>query len=367
MKCKKLFLNVFILILISGNCAFAADSLRDTFIQCAKAYMGVPYRDGGSSRSGMDCSGFVYVAARDAGISLPRTAAEMYKISTRISDSERKAGDLVFFAVGSSISHVGIYLGNNQMLNSASDGPRTGVIISKLSEPYWQSHYYCAGRIINDSVASTSQKPDTPTTTNTPSTTTSSSGSKSSNAKSMKRYRNASVYFNFNSYLDWSFYTPSNQFGFWPKGGTLQTEFQLNLWSINPGIMVRYTYPIQSYTNFEIGSLFNTFNLPICLTLHLNDYISFYTGVVLSTGTVASQPQTLFGTDKMVQAPIFPGIFGVSFQTPKVRLGSVYGSLVQDISYTHYKAAEGYDKMTFKESLAQGINFSTGISITLPF
>lgn len=360
MKCKKLFLNVFILILISGNCAFAADSLRDTFIQCGKAYMGVPYRDGGTTRSGMDCSGFVYVAARDAGISLPRTAAEMYRVSTRISDSERKAGDLVFFAVGSSISHVGIYLGNNQMLNSASDGPRTGVVISKLSEPYWQSHYYCAGRIINDGASSSSSKP----TTTTPAP--SSSGSNSSSSNSSRGKKHASVLFNFNGYFDWSFYTPANEFAFWPRGGSLQAEFQLNLWPINPGIMVRYTYPIQSYSNFEFGTLFNSFNLPVCLTIHLNKYVEFYAGVVLSTGTVASQPQTLIGTEKMVQPPIFPGIFGVSFQTPRVRLGSVYGSLVQDISYTHYKAAEGYDNMTFKETIAQGFTFSTGISITLP-
>lgn len=360
MKCKKFFVNVFLLILLSGGSLLAADSLRDRFIECAKAYMGVPYRDGGTSRSGMDCSGFVYVAARDAGISLPRTAAEMYRVSTRISDSERKVGDLVFFAVGSSVSHVGIYIGNNQMLNSASDGPRTGVVISKLSEPYWQSHYYCAGRIINDGASTSSNKPAT--TTQTPSSSTSSSSSSSSNKK-----KHASVLFNFNGYFDWSFYTPTDQFGFWPKGGSLQAEFQLNLWSINPGIMVRYTYPIQSYTNFEIGSLFNSFNLPICLTIHVNKYVSFYAGAVLSTGTVASQPQTLFGSDKLIQPPIFPGIFGVSFQTPRVRLGSVYGSLVQDISYTHYKALDGYDKMTFKETLAQGLTFSTGISITLPF
>ena len=355
---KKRIFNLVLCFVICNCCIFAATSKRDTFIQCAKAYMGVPYVLGGTSRSGMDCSGFVYVAARDAGISLPRTAAEMYSVSTRISDSERKPGDLVFFRAGSSVSHVGIYLGNNQMLNAASDGPHTGVVISKLTEPYWQSHYYCAGRIINDSGSTTSSKPSTTTTTKTYT---------SPQQRAQKRLRNADFYVNFNTTFDWSFYTPTNQFTFWPRGGSLQTEFQLNLWDINPGLMVRYTYPIQYGNTFEIGSLFNSFNLPICLTVHFNEYISAYAGIVLSTGTVASQPQQLLGTDTMVRAPIFPGIFGVSFQTPRISIGSVYGSLVQDISYTHYKAMNGYESLSFMQTLAQGLTFSTGISITLAF
>ena len=355
---RKFFCNLILILVICNCCVFAATSKRDTFVQCAKAYMGVPYVLGGSSRNGMDCSGFVYTAARDAGISLPRTAAEMYAVSTKISDSERKIGDLVFFKVGSSVSHVGIYLGNNQMINAASEGPRTGVVISKLTEPYWQSHYFCAGRIINDSGSSSSS-----------SKSSSSSGKSSGSlqARAQKRLRNASVYLNFNTNFDWSFYIPTNQFVFWPRGGSLQTEFQLNLWSINPGIMVRYTYPIQWGYDFKIDSLFNAFNLPICLTVHFNPYVSAYAGVVLSTGTVASQPQPLIATKTMVQAPIFPGIFGVSFQTPKIYLGSVYASLVQDISYTHYKALDGYDKLTFTQTLAQGVTFSTGISFTLAF
>ena len=359
---KKRLINLLLCFVICNCCIFAATSKRDLFIQCAKAYMGVPYVLGGTSRSGMDCSGFVYIAARDAGISLPRTAAEQYSYSTRISDSERKVGDLVFFKAGSSVSHVGIYLGNNQMLNAASDGPHTGVVISKLTEPYWQSHYFCAGRIINDS-GSTSTS--TTTTKTTPTTTTKTSSSPKVSAQ--KRLRYADFYVNFNTTFDWSFYTPTGQFGFWPRGGSLQTEFQLNLWDINPGLMVRYTYPIQFNNKFEFGSLFNSFNLPICLTVHFNEYISAYAGIVLSTGTVASQPQQLFGTKTMVKAPIVPGIYGVSFQTPKISIGPIYGSLVQDISYTHYKALDGYEKLTFAQTLAQGLTFSTGISITLAF
>jgi len=359
---KGFLLSLFFLLFFNLN-IFAASSKRDTFIECGKAYMGVPYLYGGSSRSGMDCSGFVYRAAKDAGLSLPRTAAEMYRQCTKITDSERKKGDLVFFTVGSSITHVGIYIGNNQMLNSASDGPRTGVIISKLSENYWKTHYYCAGRFINDTSSSSSKS----SSSSSSSPSSDSDSSKKTSSKTKIKLSKSDFFINFNGYFDWSFYTPINTFGFWPKGGTLQAEAQLHMWQINPGIMVRYTYPIQSYDSFDTASLFKAFNLPICLTIHINDYVAAYAGVVLSTGIVASENQKLLGTDKLVQPPIFPGIFGVSFQTPKVRIGSVYASLVQDISYTHYKAVEGYDSLSFQEALAQGVNFSTGISITLPF
>ncbi len=124
---------------------------RNLFINCAKAYMGTPYVLGGESKSGIDCSGLIYMAAQQSGLGkLPRTAKTQYSIAQKITDNQREPGDLVFFQADNKISHVAIYLGENQVLHSISDGPKTGVVTSKLSEKYWRQHYYGAGRIFND-------------------------------------------------------------------------------------------------------------------------------------------------------------------------------------------------------------------------
>ena len=124
---------------------------RNKFIACAESYKGTPYVYGGTSRSGIDCSGLIFNAAKEAGLgTLPRTAKAMCSIASRISDSQREPGDLIFFQADNTISHVAIFLGDNQILHSVSDGSKTGVIVSKLSEKYWKNHYYSSGRIITD-------------------------------------------------------------------------------------------------------------------------------------------------------------------------------------------------------------------------
>ncbi|MBO4857808.1 MAG: C40 family peptidase [Treponema sp.] len=360
---KKLFIVSMVLITFTSILfADAASDKRNKFISAAKSYLGIPYVYGGTSRSGLDCSGFVMNAARDVGISLPRTAAQMFSYATIISDSERQPGDLIFFRDGSNVSHVAIYLGNNKVIHCVSDGPHTGVIQSDLSERYWAAHYYKPGRIITSSTA----MKDTSTTTTTTSTPTSTPTSTSKpKTSSSKRRKSADFYVNFNGYFDWNFFTPT-RFGFLPKGGSLQTEFQLNLWNINPGLMVRFTYPIQYDQEFSMKNMFNCFELPICLTLHINDYIAFYTGPVLSTDIVCKEPLSLIDTEKKIAVPVY-GIIGASFQTPKIDLGGCQLSFVQDISYTFFMAYQGYDKLTFKENLAAGITFSTGVSVSLPF
>ncbi len=132
---------------------------RNLFIESAKKFMGVPYVYGGTSMKGIDCSGLTYLAAQATGIQIPRTAALQYEATTHISDIERQPGDLVFFSdSGTRVTHVGIYIGDGKMLNSASDGKKTGVIISGLSEPYWKRTYYGAGRLFDDQQADLSVK-----------------------------------------------------------------------------------------------------------------------------------------------------------------------------------------------------------------
>ena len=123
---------------------------RQKLLAYSKQFVGVPYKYGGAGWDGMDCSGFIFTVANDTlGIKLPRSSAGLYSAVRIIKDAEKEPGDLLFFkTVGSKISHVGLYLGNNQFIHAASSGPSTGVIISSLKEEYWKKSYVSAGRFL---------------------------------------------------------------------------------------------------------------------------------------------------------------------------------------------------------------------------
>jgi lipoprotein Spr len=105
-----------------------------------------PYRLGGSSKSGIDCSAFMQVMYSGLfGVTLPRTSREQYSSVRPISLTELKEGDLVFFRTsGSGVSHVGFYLQNNKFVHAGSS---TGVTISDLTDTYWSKHFLRAGRL----------------------------------------------------------------------------------------------------------------------------------------------------------------------------------------------------------------------------
>lgn len=124
-------------------------SLSTRFINAAKSYLETPYLYGGTDRTGLDCSGFVYLAAKDCGLgTIPRSSSSLYAFAVKIQNEEKKPGDLLFFADGEKISHVGIYLGENKFIHAASDGTNTGVVISRITDNYWKKHYVSAGRIV---------------------------------------------------------------------------------------------------------------------------------------------------------------------------------------------------------------------------
>ncbi|HQT25724.1 MAG TPA: C40 family peptidase [Burkholderiales bacterium] len=128
------------------------DSVKN-LLGYALSQTGASYRRGGASPdTGFDCSGFVrYVFDHVEGLSLPHSSRAMSLIGSRIRLVDLKPGDLVFFRiVRHRISHVGIYLGNNQFIHAASS--RTGsVMISDLTEGYWARRFSVARRVVSTS------------------------------------------------------------------------------------------------------------------------------------------------------------------------------------------------------------------------
>lgn len=121
--------------------------IRNSIINKARNYIGVSYRYGQSSEKGFDCSGFVKYIFHDFGLDLPHSSYYQYKISRHIKSAEARYGDLVFFITrGKSVSHVGIYLGNNQFIHSPGRG-RT-VSIDSLTGAYYKSHLVGFGSVL---------------------------------------------------------------------------------------------------------------------------------------------------------------------------------------------------------------------------
>lgn len=116
-------------------------------ISTAAQYLGTPYRYGGSSPGGFDCSGFTSYIFKQYGISLNRTAAGQYGQGSAVAKANLIPGDLVFFNTSGGVSHVGIYTGNGKFIHSSSPSSG-GVIYSSLSESYYASRYVGARRVI---------------------------------------------------------------------------------------------------------------------------------------------------------------------------------------------------------------------------
>lgn len=125
-----------------GGCATPPPSrdphaaARQRILATAERLIGAPYVLGGESPSGVDCSGLVQYAYRQAGIQVPRTAAQQFQAGR----PQRKVlpGDLLFFRTDNSgaVSHVGIYAGGGRMIHASSSSRQVRRV--KLNQPYWR-------------------------------------------------------------------------------------------------------------------------------------------------------------------------------------------------------------------------------------
>ena len=108
-------------------------------------WYGTPYRLGGTTKKGVDCSAFSqFLFSSVYGFSIPRTAREQYNLTNRISRTQLTEGDLIFFNTRGGISHVGVYLQNNKFVHASTSG---GVMISDIFDEYWAKKFVGVGRL----------------------------------------------------------------------------------------------------------------------------------------------------------------------------------------------------------------------------
>ncbi|KGL37737.1 hypothetical protein DUK53_09770 [Listeria sp. SHR_NRA_18] len=152
-KISKIFVLLLVFVISFANINWSTENANaapaktyENLYNEAKKHLGKSYTWGGNGPNTFDCSGYTkYVFQNGIGVSIPRTSGGQYSASTKISRSQAKQGDLVFFDYGSGIAHVGIYIGNNQMINAQDNG----VMIDNLNNSFWSRYIVGFGRMTN--------------------------------------------------------------------------------------------------------------------------------------------------------------------------------------------------------------------------
>jgi len=152
MKKLKMLCIIMLIFTISSSTVFpgtSVETLRNGIIDTAKSYLGTKYHYGGLGKKGFDCSGFVHHVYLEHGIPIPRMSHNQYRKGRKVDFENARPADLLFFTIrGNRISHVGIYLGDNEFIHSPSRGKE--VQVTSLDNSYWKKRFSGVATYIKD-------------------------------------------------------------------------------------------------------------------------------------------------------------------------------------------------------------------------
>lgn len=149
-RCVLIFFGLSLLFSCSSTKKIRNQNIQQV-VDTAKTFRGTPYRYGGTTRAGMDCSALVYQSFRSVGVTLPRSTADQIKIGKKISRNKLQKGDVVFFATGNrkrKVTHTGIVTqtgrGNIQFIHASTS---LGVTEDNIFSNYWSGKFLQGRRV----------------------------------------------------------------------------------------------------------------------------------------------------------------------------------------------------------------------------
>ncbi len=342
-----------------------AQVMREKFVAESKKCVGSPYVLGAVGPDKFDCSGLVYYCSRESiQKQLPRTAKALYNYCRIVPDKKKEVGDLLFFKTNNTapITHVGIYIGNNQFISAISDGPNTGVIISSLNQDYWKPKYVACGQFLPSGKQKESSESDfyeedfvddEEASTKSSKTSSASIGGSTVSFKGSSFYKPDALGFDSltadaSLFCNWSLLSPKS-FMFQWRGIDLQTNIRYSKWMLEPGLGFGL--------HFDYG--LRIFQMPIYFSATVNDFFRFYAGPVISFGN-----GSMVVTGEEIKPSVFPGVLGISFSTPAFNIAKTKLQIVQDISYTVYNKMDN-SALSLLDSISAGLVFYTGVRVTM--